>query len=393
MTDRIDNVDLDAIASEIEALERQRWSRSDPDGRAFAPLADAHRRRGELGWAREIVEEGLERLPEFASGHMVAARVYLDLEELEKASYALERVMALDPENVLALRTIAEMALEEGDWNRARGYFERAQLADPDEEGVSGPEEEGAESLWMTPEVPEDEGEPESAVSVESGTESETETETTAEILSSPTEEPAASGEIVDEWDVTESSSAELDTAEPSSEESSAEVPSSEVPSPEVPSPDAAASDAWSPSETGGQEVMTRTMAELYAQQGLVDRAIQVYEHLVAAEPGNLNLVDRLEGLKREREESGGSVPSIDAFAPEDVDAAAEEVAADEDAAEETGEAEIAAESTGAPSDPASDTAAVFFDRLLGWSGEEPSPVVSIDQLAPTPIDQLAPDS
>ena len=52
---------------------------SNPDGRVFTHLAEAYRRAGELDRAREILDRGLERHPDYPSAHVVLGRVYTDL--------------------------------------------------------------------------------------------------------------------------------------------------------------------------------------------------------------------------------------------------------------------------------------------------------------------------
>ena len=57
------------------------------------------------------------------------------------------------------------------------------------------------------------------------------------------------------------------------------------------------------------EQIQTRTMADLYVIQGLIDRAIDVYQHLVDDAPDDAGLRARLEELKagdREIDVAGG---------------------------------------------------------------------------------------
>ena len=65
-----------AAPSEIEKLER-RYAEN-PDGRFFAPLADAYRKAGNLVRALELVRAGLGKHPDYLSAHIVLGRCLLD---------------------------------------------------------------------------------------------------------------------------------------------------------------------------------------------------------------------------------------------------------------------------------------------------------------------------
>jgi len=65
-----------AASSEIEKLER-RYAEN-PDGRYFAPLADAYRKAGQVDRALELVRAGLEKHADYLSAHIVLGRCLLD---------------------------------------------------------------------------------------------------------------------------------------------------------------------------------------------------------------------------------------------------------------------------------------------------------------------------
>ncbi len=115
--------ELDARA--IERLEAVAGTERDPDRRAFAPIAELLRMAGRLSEARERAEAGTRSDPDFASGHMVAARIYADLGLSNEARSALAHVLRLDRGNAEAeaLRAALEDADRESalDWARAQG--------------------------------------------------------------------------------------------------------------------------------------------------------------------------------------------------------------------------------------------------------------------------------
>ena len=73
--------------------------------------------------------------------------------------------------------------------------------------------------------------------------------------------------------------------------------------------------DALAPDEpVPAEQIQTRTMADLYVTQGLIDRAIDVYEHLVDDAPDDRGLRARLEEVR------AGGVESPEAEERDDVE-------------------------------------------------------------------------
>lgn len=125
-----------AIEQEIRTLRAHFWSNRDPEGRAFAPLADAYRRKGELAEASSLVEDGLARLPDFTPGHLIAARIGRARGDLEEARRALDRLLELDGHNVLALLERAELARDTGDAEGAMSDLRRLLELEPGHMGA-----------------------------------------------------------------------------------------------------------------------------------------------------------------------------------------------------------------------------------------------------------------
>lgn len=62
---------------------------------------------------------------------------------------------------------------------------------------------------------------------------------------------------------------------------------------------------ASAPLEVGEGNLMTATMADLFVQQGLYDRAIRIYERLLRFRPDDFSLLERLEEIRSRQ--AGGS--------------------------------------------------------------------------------------
>ena len=134
-----------AHQSELDKLQRRY---EEKPSQWFAALAEEHRRAGDVQRALEIVRQGLEQRSNYVSGHIVLARCLLDRGEDEEAQQVLERVLELDPENVIALKVLSEIAERGGDPTAARSWLERLLEVDP-------MNEEGQQLLERLAEAPE----------------------------------------------------------------------------------------------------------------------------------------------------------------------------------------------------------------------------------------------
>jgi tetratricopeptide (TPR) repeat protein len=101
-----------AFSGEIEKLER-RWQEN-PLGLTFAPLAEAYRKAGDPARALELLEQGLAQHPNYVPAHIVRGRCHLDTQEDAVAEQAFLRVTGIDPENVIALKGLAELSERAG---------------------------------------------------------------------------------------------------------------------------------------------------------------------------------------------------------------------------------------------------------------------------------------
>ena len=116
-----------SLEQEIRTLRALFWSDRDPDGRGFAPLADAYRRSGDVRQALEILKDGLERHPQFSPGHVVAARLYVEQGLHAEGELAAMQALDLDPENVDALGSVVRALDGQGKGREALDF--RDQLA------------------------------------------------------------------------------------------------------------------------------------------------------------------------------------------------------------------------------------------------------------------------
>ena len=94
--------------SEIEKLER-RYAEN-PQGLTFAPLAEVHRKNGEIQRALDLLGPGLAIHPDYIPASIVLGRCRLDLGDVHAAEAAFLHVLSLDGENVIALKALADIS-------------------------------------------------------------------------------------------------------------------------------------------------------------------------------------------------------------------------------------------------------------------------------------------
>ncbi|MBA3258700.1 MAG: hypothetical protein H0T68_04455, partial [Gemmatimonadales bacterium] len=104
--------------SEIEKLER-RYAEN-PQGLTFAPLAEVHRKTGDVARAFELLRPGLQLHPDYIPASIVLGRCHLDLGDLPASETAFGHVLTLDGENVIALKALADI-------NQRLHHFDQAE--------------------------------------------------------------------------------------------------------------------------------------------------------------------------------------------------------------------------------------------------------------------------
>lgn len=350
----------DSLEQEIRTLRAHFWSDRDPDGRAFAPLADAYRRKGDLAEAESLVQDGLGRLPDFATGRLVAALVQRDQGRLDDAASELDRLLELDPANVVARVERAGVAVRRGDPDAAREDARRALEIEPGNEDAAG--------VLRELDGPSEE-EPAPAFSVEAGP--------AEEVFEEPVGE--LEGLELDGTPEPEGASDPDEGAEPAGAEPEEAA--------ETPAPATAAAPP-------GPGVYTRTLGELYARQGFPDRAVTVFERLLEESPGDPELEARLAELREAAAKKGPTPPAPEAGrSPEDEDRAPQWL--------EAGAAPGEVDTAFAWSDPEGDEPVQpagrpirgYLQSLVTWvPGAVPIASLAPEGAGPVPIASLAPD-
>src|ERR1700755_1197796 len=105
--------------------------------RYFAPLANEYRKAGDPERAVGICEEYLPQQPGHMSGHIVYGQTLYELGRYDEARQVFETALSLDPENLIALRHLGDIARTAGDHHAARVWYQRVLEADPRNEEIA----------------------------------------------------------------------------------------------------------------------------------------------------------------------------------------------------------------------------------------------------------------
>jgi tetratricopeptide (TPR) repeat protein len=91
----------------IEELRRR--VEADPASIAFAQLAEEYRRAGDYEQAVRVSRAGLAQYPNYLSARVTLGRALLELQQFEEAAAELDLVIQAAPDNLAAIRTLADI--------------------------------------------------------------------------------------------------------------------------------------------------------------------------------------------------------------------------------------------------------------------------------------------
>jgi tetratricopeptide (TPR) repeat protein len=317
---------------------------ADPQSLSFAPLSELYRKLGLLDDALSVAQKGCALHPEYAAGlFALAAACHAKGLKVEARS-ALERVVQIAPDHAAAQKLLGQLYVEAGDNEKAQRALGQVLQQNPEDAEVALLLRSIATApAPATEAVTSDEEYLEEAEVIEDLTELFDEPESGAAEILEASEVPEVSKvpevpevlevlEVLNDWSIEEVD--EFDDLDEVDE-------AREVMAPAAPA--AREEDFQHPSR---DPLTTATLAELYVSQGFLDKAIAIYQELLAADPGNHSYLFRRNELLavRERQKEVQCSP-----APVPPLAAAVPVAASADAASAAASAgAVAADQTGA---------------------------------------------
>jgi tetratricopeptide (TPR) repeat protein len=113
-------------AENSRILELRRRVQSDPSSIAFAQLGEELRRFGANEEAIDVCQAGLVRHPGYLSARVTLGRALLDIGQLDDAHVELSVVLANAPDNLAAIRGLAEIHQRRGELEEALIHYRRA---------------------------------------------------------------------------------------------------------------------------------------------------------------------------------------------------------------------------------------------------------------------------
>jgi tetratricopeptide (TPR) repeat protein len=274
----------------------------DQTSRVFARLADAFRRSDHLDEAIELCHRGLVQHPEYVSGHIVLGQCYLDLGRLVEARDAFLRAVVLDENNVLVLRLLGNIFFQQGELSQAAGYYRRAIHLDPRnldlrellhevqaKQGEEDPSEEQDQEQSDEDLFTDEDGD--SIPSMPAAIPSMMDVPVFGKEVLKPIDPEDHRRWLREMTRETETRDSRLETRDPR--------PETRL-SPEETELLRDEEDEHSP-KGPPRGMATATLAEIYFQQGLLDKAIEIYTRVVRHDPGDERSRARLIELRAMR--------------------------------------------------------------------------------------------
>jgi tetratricopeptide (TPR) repeat protein len=260
---------------------------AEENSRVFARLADQLRLRDHLEDAVDLLQKGLQFHPDYAIGYVVLGHCHLDMGAVKKARHAFLKALQLDSENLLVLKNLGDILFQQGELEEALKHYRRALELDP-------------RNVDIQQVVDKLETRHQEEMTLAARRQAESESESESEPDSNPEQEiPLAAG-------VSPFGEQIFETMEPLSSYLEEEGSCDQVSEAEA---------QLSPEETEllrDQEegeagkgpprgMATATLAEVYFQQGLLDKAIETYKRVLRHQPGDQAVKDRLSELRNLR--------------------------------------------------------------------------------------------
>lgn len=260
---------------EIERLKEK--VDKDPNSKLFVPLAEEYKKEGMLDEAIDVLMKGLERQPNYMSARVSLGKIYLNKGRLSEAGAEFEKVVSAIPNNLYAHKKLAEIYRNLGERDKAVEEFRKVLKLNPTDEDAAKSLDIVEGRFAVHPEVTEivkavmkEEKPPEISISEKIKKFGEVSFKAEEEVKEAleeqeglPEEEFTTYGEAFEESEI-------------------------------------AVGDIEEVLEKGGFEEPRISIvdADPYISQGNYAEALDVYRRLLSTEPGNVNVLQRIEELK-----------------------------------------------------------------------------------------------
>ena len=138
-----------ADTARIEELRRR--VQTDPASIAFAALAEEYRRARYFDDAIATCRTGLQRHPAYLSARVTLGRSLLEIGRYDEARYELEQVLRSAPENLAAIRALAEIHHRAGELPESANHFQETEAQPAADAPVTAQQEPPAAAVSSIP--------------------------------------------------------------------------------------------------------------------------------------------------------------------------------------------------------------------------------------------------
>lgn len=325
---------MDNDSSEISKLTER--IAKDPKSKLFVPLAEEYKKAGDIEMSIHVLTEGIKRNPGYITAKSFLGVLLFEKGDLQAAKKEFEDVVKAIPDNLMAQRKLGDVYALEGDRDKAILHYKTVQSLNPKDEEVRSliTEIEAGRSvkeriLAQTSAHKTDKPEAEQKAIPTTGKAGVPPKQTPLTQKAAPQVEEAEEVLIVEplEDEAAAPAFGELDflaerPVEPSPvHETGAEGLLAEAPAvaePGLPGPEVAeisAQERPGAPDRSADDLTTNTLAELYISQGFYEKAIDIYERMLAENPGNKTLIDKLAQVRAMAGQQAPLTPSEAAVA------------------------------------------------------------------------------
>jgi tetratricopeptide (TPR) repeat protein len=119
----------------LEEIERLKEKiEKDPNSKLFVPLAEEYKKAGMYDEAIDVLSKGLERQPGYLSARVSLGKIYIERGMLDEAKTEFEKVIASIPDNLYAHKKLAEIYRDLGEKDKAIKEFKTVLRLNPMDE-------------------------------------------------------------------------------------------------------------------------------------------------------------------------------------------------------------------------------------------------------------------
>jgi tetratricopeptide (TPR) repeat protein len=139
------------VADNPRIEELRRRVEKEPASIAFAQLAEEYRRAGNYEEAVVTCRAGLETHPSYLSARVTLGRSLIEVNALDEAETELQLVLQTTPENLAAIRGLAEIHHRRGELDQALWYYKSALNIAPHDPDLEQTVEEISRAVQPSP--------------------------------------------------------------------------------------------------------------------------------------------------------------------------------------------------------------------------------------------------